>query len=164
MNKLITDSPVGKIAVFAENEKIVRISLNAEGKTDGVITEKVLYKAEEQLSEYFSGKREAFEADFELSGTAFQIMIWRELEKIPFGETRTYGEIAAAIGKPKASRAVGSACNKNPVAIMIPCHRVIGANGKITGYAAGTDIKEWLLNHEAKRKGEENENRMENLH
>ncbi|MBQ8789445.1 MAG: MGMT family protein, partial [Oscillospiraceae bacterium] len=86
-----------------------------------------------------------------------------ELEKIPFGETKTYGEIAAAIGKPKAARAVGGACNKNHILIAVPCHRVIGAGGKLTGFACGTEVKKWLLGHEAGLKGEHNENRMENL-
>lgn len=163
MNKLITDSPIGKIAVFAENGKTVRVSLNAEGNSDCNITEKVLFEAEKQLSEYFFGKREAFELEYAFSGTDFQKKVWKELEKIPFGKTKTYGEIALAINNPGAARAVGSACNKNPLAIIIPCHRVIGKNGNLTGYAAGENIKEWLLCHEAERKGEQNENRMENL-
>ncbi len=158
MNKTVIDSPIGKIAIFAENEKIIRLDLKTKEKADSVITEKVLFEAEKQLSEYFSGKRKVFELKFEFSGTSFQKSVWKELEKIPFGKTKTYGEIAKAIGNPKAGRAVGSACNKNPLPIIVPCHRVIGANGKLTGFACGTETKEWLLKHEAEMKGQPNEN------
>lgn len=164
MNKLITESPIGKIALFAKNGRIIRLSINSDEKTDGIITEKVLFEAEKQLSEYFSGKREKFEIEYEFYGTDFQKKVWRKLEKIPFGKTRTYGEIAAAIGKPKASRAVGSACHNNPIAIIVPCHRVIGAGGKLTGFASGTEIKKQLLGIESGKKGETDENRMENMH
>ena len=160
MNKIIINSQIGEIAVFAENEKIIRLDLKTKEKADSVITEKVLLKAEKQLFEYFSGERKTFDLDFEFSGTEFQKSVWNELLKIPFGKTKTYGEIAKAIGKPKAARAVGSACGKNPLAIIIPCHRVLGMNGKITGFAWGTEIKEWLLGHEAKMEGEPNENRV----
>ena len=160
MNKIIINSQIGKIAVFAENEKIIRLDLKTKEKADSVITEKVLLKAEKQLFEYFSGERKTFDLDFEFSGTEFQKSVWNELLKIPFGKTKTYGEIAKAIGKPKAARAVGSACGKNPLAIIIPCHRVLGMNGKIAGFAWGTEIKEWLLGHEAKMEGEPNENRV----
>ena len=160
MNKIIINSQIGEIAVFAENEKIIRLDLKTKEKADSVITEKVLLKAEKQLFEYFSGERKTFDLDFEFSGTEFQKSVWNELLKIPFGKTKTYGEIAKAIGKPKAARAVGSACGKNPLAIIIPCHRVLGMNGKIAGFAWGTEIKEWLLGHEAKTEGEPNENRV----
>ena len=158
MNKTVFDSPIGKIAVFAENEKIIRLDLKTKEKADSVITEKILIKAEKQLLEYFYGERKVFDLEFEFSGTEFQKFVWNELLKIPFGETKTYGEIAGAIGKPKASRAVGSACGKNPVAILIPCHRVLETNGKTGGFAFGTETKEWLLSHEEKQKGEQDEN------
>ena len=148
MNKTVIDSPIGKIAVFAENEKLIRLDLKTKERADSAITEKVLSEAEKQLFEYFSGKRKTFELEYEISGTEFQKSVWRELLKIPFGKTKTYGEIAKEIGNPKAGRAVGSACNKNPLPIIVPCHRVIGANGKLTGFACGTEIKEWLLDHE----------------
>ena len=154
MNKTVIDSPVGKIAIFAENEKIIRLDLKTKERTDSEITEKILLKAEKQLFEYFFGERKFFELEYEFSGTDFQKSVWRELEKIPFGETKTYGEIAAAIGNPKAGRAVGLACNKNPLAIIGPCHRVIGAGGKLTGFACGTEVKKWLLGHEAQDKKE----------
>ena len=157
MNRIIIDSQIGEIAVFAENEKIIRLDLKTKEKADSAITEKVLLKAEKQLSEYFSGERKTFDLEFEFSGTDFQKAVWNELLKIPFGKTKTYGEIAKAIRNPKASRAVGSACGKNPIAIIVPCHRVLGANGKIGGFAFGTETKEWLLGHE-KMEGEPNEN------
>ena len=158
MNKIIISSQIGEIAVFAENEKIIRLDLKTKEKADSVITEKVLLKAEKQLSEYFSGERKTFDLEFEFFGTEFQKSVWNELLKIPFGKTKTYGEIAKAIGKPKVARAVGSACNKNPLAIIVPCHRVLGASGKLSGFAFGTETKKWLLCHEAKAKGEANEN------
>jgi methylated-DNA-[protein]-cysteine S-methyltransferase len=148
MNKTVIDSPIGKIAIFAENEKLIRLDLKTKERADSVITEKVLFEAEKQLFEYFSGKRKTFELEYEFSGTEFQKSVWQELLKIPFGKTKNYGEIAKEIGKPKAGRAVGSACNKNPLPIIVPCHRVIGADGKLTGFACGTEIKEWLLDHE----------------
>ncbi|MBQ3236466.1 MAG: methylated-DNA--[Oscillospiraceae bacterium] len=154
MNKIVFDSPIGKIAVFAEKEKIVRTELKTKEKSDSVITEKVLFKAKKQFGEYFAGKRTRFELEYCFCGTDFQKSVWRELEKIPFGKTKTYGEVAAAIEKPKAARAVGMACNKNPLAIIVPCHRVLGAGGRLIGFACGTDIKEWLLGHEAGLKGE----------
>lgn len=154
MNKTVIDSPIGKIAIFAENEKIIRLELKTEQKADSVKTEKVLAEAEKQLFEYFSGERKIFELEYEFSGTEFQKSVWNELLKIPFGKTKTYGEIAKEIGNPKAGRAVGSACNKNPLPIIVPCHRVIGAKGKLTGFACGTKTKEWLLGHEAMQKGE----------
>ena len=105
----------------------------------------LLLEARRQLEEYFAGLRAAFSLPLAPEGTDFQKAVWRELENIPYGETRTYGQIAKALGNPKANSAVGMANHKNPVAIMIPCHRVIGADGSLTGYADGLDIKETLL-------------------
>lgn len=104
-----------------------------------------------QITEYLQGKRRDFDFPYELHGTDFQKKVWRELCKIPYGETRTYKEIACAVGNPKASRAVGMANNKNPITIAVPCHRVVGSNGKLVGYAGGLDMKAALLKleHEA---------------
>ena len=157
MNKIVFASPAGKIAVFSENGKIIRIDLKTKDIPEESLADKILFEAKEQLFEYFEGKRTGFDFPYEFSGTDFQKSVWNELEKIPFGKTKTYGEIAFAIGKPKAARAVGMACNKNPLAIIVPCHRVIGKNGKLTGFACGTDVKKWLLDHEARLKGERNE-------
>ena len=154
MKKMIFETPLGKMAVYAEKGAITEIDFFAEGEIEET-DEPVLIEAKKQLTEYFEGKRKEFSLRYVFSGTEFQKAVWHELEKIPFGETRTYGEIAAAIGKPKAARAVGGACNKNCVVIIVPCHRVVGAGGKLVGFACGTDIKEWLLGHEAGLKGEQ---------
>lgn len=98
-----------------------------------------------QISEYMEGRRRAFDFPYTLRGTEFQQKVWRALCAIPYGETRTYGEIAAAVGNPRACRAVGMANHYNPILIAVPCHRVIGANGKLTGYGGGLDMKEALL-------------------
>ena len=101
-----------------------------------------------QLEEYFSGKRKSFSVPLKPKGTAFQEKVWKELLKIPCGEVNTYGEIAKALGNSKGARAVGLACNKNPIIILIPCHRVVGKNGNLTGYACGLDMKKYLLSIE----------------
>ena len=163
MKRLTFDSPIGKMEIIEENEKIVRAEIFSGSRNVAENETPLLLKTRDEFLEYFAGKRKVFDFPYEFSGTDFQKAVWRELEKIPFGETKTYGEIAAAIGNPKAGRAVGSSCNKNPLAIIVPCHRVIGAGGNLTGFACGTEVKKWLLGHEAGLKGEHNENRMENL-
>lgn len=108
----------------------------------------VLSMAIQQLDEYFSGSRQTFYLPLQLHGTAFQQHVWHELINIPYGNTSTYKDLAERIGKPKAFRAVGNACNKNPFPIIIPCHRVIGSSGSMTGYAGGIELKKFLLNLE----------------
>ncbi|MBI5084721.1 MAG: methylated-DNA--[protein]-cysteine S-methyltransferase [Acidobacteria bacterium] len=108
----------------------------------------VLKQAAVELKQYWAGKRRAFSVQFELEGTEFQCRVWEALSYIPFGELRCYGDIAEAIGKPKAVRAVGAANGANPLPIFVPCHRVIGADGTLTGYAAGLDVKRALLARE----------------
>lgn len=108
----------------------------------------LIQKAVLQLQEYFEGKRKAFDLPLSLHSTEFQLADWKALQTIPYGETRSYQEIAAKIGNPKACRAVGMANNRNPVMIVIPCHRVIGKNGSLTGYACGLDVKKALLDLE----------------
>ena len=110
--------------------------------------------AVKELEEYFKGKRKEFTVPCRPEGTDFQKRVWEALTRIPYGETRTYKEIAAEAGNPKASRAVGMANNKNPVPIIIPCHRVIGSDGKLTGYAGGLGVKEFLLNLERENRDE----------
>ena len=105
----------------------------------------LIKNAKKQLDEYFAGKRKNFDIPIELNGTDFQIKVWKELLKIPYGETCTYLDIAKRVGNPNASRAVGMANNKNKIMIIVPCHRVIGSNKKLVGYAGGLDIKEKLL-------------------
>ena len=99
----------------------------------------------EQLAEYFAGERQQFDVPLKLAGTPFQQRVWQELVRIPFGTTITYAQLAQRVGQPTASRAVGHANGRNPISIIVPCHRVIGANGKLTGYAGGVDKKQWLL-------------------
>lgn len=155
MNELYIDSPIGTVKISLNGKNIVKavFSDGAEHASDksAVYYDSVLAnKVIGQLSEYFTGKRQEFDLNFSIdSGTEFQILVWQEMLKIPYGQTITYGEIAAKIGKPKAARAVGMACNKNPINIIVPCHRVIGGNGKLTGYAGGLVKKQWLLAHES---------------
>ncbi|MEN9327924.1 MAG: hypothetical protein RI947_732 [Candidatus Parcubacteria bacterium] len=105
----------------------------------------VLKHTLQQLRDYVGGKRVIFDGPFDLRGTPFQQAVWQEMLRIPYGETKSYGEVAALVGYPKASRAVGGACNANPVAVIVPCHRIVGSNGKLTGYGGGIPTKEWLL-------------------
>ena len=140
------DTPVGKLYIEAEDDYLTRISffeLFSKRLETPVIKE--TYK---QLSEYFAKKRKTFDIPLKLEGTEFQKSVWHALMKIPYGKTATYLEIAETIGNPKASRAVGMANNKNKIPIVIPCHRVIGSNGSLTGYAGGLEIKKKLLNIE----------------
>jgi methylated-DNA-[protein]-cysteine S-methyltransferase len=106
-----------------------------------------------QLGEYFAGERTDFDLPLHPTGSAFQLRVWTALRDIPYGETASYGGTAAAIGVPAASRAVGAANGQNPISIVVPCHRVIGANGSLTGYGGGLDAKRWLLSHEASHAG-----------
>lgn len=144
------DTPVGKLCIGEEQGCITRVTWSkipgeyVLEETDGILACKT------QLEEYFAGERRAFDLPLAPKGTAFQQKVWRALTEIPYGETRTYGEIAAAIGNPKAARAVGMANNKNPIGILIPCHRVIGADGKLVGYAGGMEKKAFLLELETK--------------
>ena len=136
---------IGKIELQEENGCIIEININKETKPNGEIkSNKILEEAEKQLKEYFDGKRKKFEI-LNPKGTEFMKKVWKELQKIPYGETRTYKEIAKKVGCEKGARAVGMANNKNPIPIIIPCHRVIGANGKLVGYALGLEMKEQLL-------------------
>lgn len=143
---------LGWLRVVEEDAAIVRLDILRE-QTEAPVDWKrkdtdLLLEARRQLEEYFAGIRAGFSLPLAPQGTDFQKAVWRQLEAIPYGETRTYGQIAAALGKPKASRAVGGANHNNPIAIVIPCHRVIGANGSLTGYAGGLDLKEKLLHLE----------------
>jgi methylated-DNA-[protein]-cysteine S-methyltransferase len=105
----------------------------------------LIKKAAKQIEQYLAGKRKEFDLPLAMHGTEFQMAVWRALQTIPFGETRSYKEIAALIGKPKAVRAVGMANNRNPIVIMVPCHRVIGSNGSLVGYGGGLPLKQYLL-------------------
>ncbi|HYK12026.1 MAG TPA: methylated-DNA--[protein]-cysteine S-methyltransferase [Gemmatimonadales bacterium] len=109
---------------------------------------KILAQARRQLDEYFDHRRTTFDLPLDMQGTPFQLQVWEQLTKIPYGSTTSYGEIAKRLGNPTGSRAVGAANGRNPVALVVPCHRVIGANGDLTGFGGGMARKEWLLKHE----------------
>ena len=144
------ETPVGKLCIGEEDGVIVRTTWS-KIPTEYVLEEtELILQCKMQLDEYFRGERKTFDLPLAPKGTDFQKKVWNALQKIPYGETRTYGEIAAAVGNPKGARAVGMANNKNPIGIIIPCHRVVGANGKLVGYAGGMDKKEWLLQLERK--------------
>lgn len=110
----------------------------------------ILLQCKSELQEYLAGKRQVFDVPIRFNGTDFQNSVWKQLLEIPYGQVISYGELAKAIGQPKAARAVGGACNKNPIGIIIPCHRVVGKNGSLTGYAGGIGTKEKLLALEKK--------------
>lgn len=146
------DSPVGQlklvahetalVAVLWENENSNRVRLAALVED---LQHPILLKTAQQLNEYFAGKRQQFDLPLDFEGTAFQQQVWQALLTIPFGETRSYKQIAEQIGNVKAVRAVGAANGKNPISIIAPCHRVVGANGKLVGFAGGLENKEVLL-------------------
>jgi methylated-DNA-[protein]-cysteine S-methyltransferase len=145
------DSPVGRLSLYSDGEALTGIYMESRkpplnALPGGQIA--VLKSAAGQLKEYFAGARRDFDLAVTLHGTAFQQKVWEQLKKIPYGETLSYGQLAMRIGQPTASRAVGLANGRNPVSIVIPCHRVIGADGSLTGYGGGIQRKEWLLEHE----------------
>jgi methylated-DNA-[protein]-cysteine S-methyltransferase len=154
------DSPVGKLTLVAsadglaailwEKDRPGRVRLNIEAEDD---RHPVLVETERQLHQYFAGRRTAFDLKLDFAGTPFQRTVWNTLLTIPFGETRSYGQIAKQIGRPRAVRAVGAANGRNPVSIVAPCHRVIGATGGLTGFAGGLETKARLLALEGARSG-----------
>jgi methylated-DNA-[protein]-cysteine S-methyltransferase len=135
-------SDTGLAAILWENDDPKRVRLNIVGEDPG---HPVLVETERQLREYFAGKRQRFSVKMEFAGTEFQRKVWQALLAIPFGETRSYGDIARELGNPGAVRAVGAANGRNPISIIAPCHRVIGATGKLTGFAGGLEVKARLL-------------------
>jgi len=146
-NKFYYKSPIGVLEIELKNDIV--LGLKVVESCDN-ISEVTGYFAQvaKQLDEYFAEKRTKFELNILLKGTEFQKNVWAELLKIPYGKTKSYQEIAEAVGKPNAQRAVGSACNKNPILLIIPCHRVVSKSGKLTGFACGLDVKQKLLNIE----------------
>ena len=147
-NKAYFKSPLGPIEIVGDPDSILELNFVEDMLAgDGELTFCVK-ECLKQLDEYFKGKRRTFFLNLQPAGTDFQRSVWRQLGKIPYGETVSYSEIAGAIGKPEACRAVGSANGRNPIALVIPCHRVIGSDGSLTGYGGGLWRKEWLLRHE----------------
>lgn len=138
-------SEKGLSAILWEDDKPERVKVLAEVEDRN---HQILKQAETEVREYFEGSRRHFTIALDPIGTDFQLKVWNELKKIPFGETISYKELAIRVGNPKASRAVGGANGKNPLSIIVPCHRVIGASGKLTGFAGGVDVKSKLLSFE----------------
>ncbi|MBA3820425.1 MAG: methylated-DNA--[protein]-cysteine S-methyltransferase [Deltaproteobacteria bacterium] len=143
------ESPVGELRLVASPTGIAGLYLPvqvAPATVDGRTP--LLERAAAQLTAYFAGERQVFDLPLEPRGTAFQRLVWGALGEIPYGTLRSYGDLARRLGRPSASRAVGAANGKNPLSILVPCHRVVGANGSLTGYAGGVAAKSWLLDHE----------------
>ncbi len=140
-------SPIGFLILKSDGQSIHEISFSEKDTLDQNACE-VLDRCNAQLANYFSGKKAVFDVPLRPEGTEFQERVWTELLQIPYGETITYQELAFRLGDPKAVRAVGTANGRNPIAILIPCHRVIGAGNKLSGYAGGIWRKQWLLAHE----------------
>lgn len=144
------DSPIGPLTAVEENREIIELIFGEkEGrqeKTD------LLLEVKRQMDLYFEGRLKVFDLPLSPKGTEFRQRVWKRLQEIPYGETLSYGQLAAAIGSPRAARAVGGANHHNPISILIPCHRVIGADGKLTGYGGGLSIKEFLLDLEKKHR------------
>jgi methylated-DNA-[protein]-cysteine S-methyltransferase len=144
-------SPVGVLCVEAGDQGVFGLSFGDRGPPRAGVSARArahLEAAEEALASYFAGRAPRLPV-LDLRGTAFQLAVWSALREIPWGEVRTYGEIAATLGRAGGARAVGAANGENPVAILVPCHRVVQAGGRLGGFAAGLDVKRWLLAHEA---------------
>ena len=148
MRYVVMNSPVGPLTVVSTENGLASVHFGRSVPKGVTADESGMSEAVRQLSEYFAGKRTEFDLPLDVEGTAFQKSVWKQLLQIPYGETRSYGDIAKSIGKPAAARAVGMANHNNPVAIVIPCHRVVGQNGSLTGYAGGLHLKEQLLSIE----------------
>ena len=144
------ESPVGQLIVRGDGEFITGLFMAGQKRWYGPDAawqqaDAPFAAVREQLAEYFAGERRQFDVPLRMAGTPFQRQVWQELVRIPLGTTITYAQLAARVGQPTASRAVGNANGRNPIGILVPCHRVIGASGKLTGYAGGLDKKQWLL-------------------
>ncbi len=148
------DTPIGELLLAGEHDGLAMIgfpkgSMRRDPEPQWIYNEKPLSKARQQLEEYFAGTRKDFDLALNINGTEFQVSVLEALRKIPYGQTVSYGEIAKRIGRPKAVRAVGAANGRNPIPIVVPCHRVIGSSGDLTGFGGGLDTKEALLRLEA---------------
>jgi len=155
------DSPIGVLTLIASPAGLTHVLFDGQEPADvglpddlpEVDDDPALESAATQLTEYFAGDRREFDLPLDLRGTDFQRDAWRALARVPYGETRTYGEQAEAIGRPGAFRAVGAANGRNPIPVILPCHRIIGANGALTGFGGGLDVKRQLLDHEQAQQG-----------
>lgn len=155
MQYRIVDSPIGPLTLAGRNGRLSHLRMVDQtyepSRDDWVADDSAFPDVVRQLAEYFDGERTEFELELDLHGTAFQRRVWNALTTIPYGETRTYGDIARHIGSPNAFRAVGLANGRNPIAVIVPCHRVIGSNGTLTGYGGGLERKQTLLELEKAR-------------
>jgi methylated-DNA-[protein]-cysteine S-methyltransferase len=147
------DSPMGRIRLAGRNDKLSGLHLADHDRCPPAEAQWTLDPGafddvRQQLDEYFDGTREVFDVPLDLQGSPFQVEVWTALTAIPYGQTTSYAAIAQAVGRPAAVRAVGAANGRNPISIIVPCHRVIGADGRLTGYGWGVDRKAWLLDHE----------------
>lgn len=152
------NSPIGDLLLAGDDDGLSLIGfpqgkMRHDPEPDWIFNEKPFAAVRQQLGEYFAGERTAFDLPLHLTGTEFQVQVLQELQRIPYGETTSYGEIARRIGRPKAMRAVGAANGRNPIPIIVPCHRVIGSGGDLTGFGGGLDTKEALLRLEAENSG-----------
>ncbi len=167
-SRQILDTPIGALRLYGDDTGLRAIALPGdiqqatEARMNSLypgyaLTEEIrpLQAADAQLQEYFAGKRQKFTLPLAQAGTEFQQRVWRALLDVPYGKTCSYGEIARAIGSPSAARAVGLANGINQLPIIVPCHRIIGAHGDLTGYGGGLELKQWLLNFEASNAGEQ---------
>lgn len=144
------DSSVGRLLLTAADTHLTGLWFDARGRAPGELDETRFTRVIAQLDEYFAGDRKEFDIELQPEGSPFQLRVWNALRAIPYGTTTSYGAVARRIGQPTASRAVGLANGKNPIAIIVPCHRVIGADGSLTGYGGGLDRKRFLLALEAR--------------
>ncbi|GAB4330839.1 MAG: methylated-DNA--[protein]-cysteine S-methyltransferase [Bacteroidales bacterium] len=144
----VIPSPVGMLELCESDDKLVAVRFGNEVASYGDPPSKLLKETTRQLNAYFAGKLKEFDLPLNPKGTPFQQTVWEQVGRIPFGSLTTYGELAAGIGNPRLARAVGQANAKNPIPVIIPCHRVVGHNAHLTGYAGGIDRKAWLLKHE----------------
>ncbi|HXD55426.1 MAG TPA: methylated-DNA--[protein]-cysteine S-methyltransferase [Solirubrobacteraceae bacterium] len=152
------ESPVGRLLAAGDEEGLLSLSIEGQRWTSGVgagwrRAEAPFTELRRQLGEYFAGERREFELSLRFGGSEFRRRVWETLRAIPFGETRSYGQLARSVGSPGAARAVGLANGRNPFAIVVPCHRVIGADGTLVGYGGGLERKRWLLDHERRFTG-----------
>ena len=151
MRRRIFSSPIGPIEITGKNDFLTGLNFNEEAGESGKEAATSIFSAcERQLREYFSGTRFDFDLPLTFDGTPFQNEVWTALRTVPFGRTISYGDLARMIGRPAAVRAVGAANGANPISIIIPCHRIIGNDGRLTGYGGGLWRKDWLLGHERK--------------
>jgi methylated-DNA-[protein]-cysteine S-methyltransferase len=151
MNYQTLDTPIGKLRLVSDGKHLTALEFQGHHQVlpeDLEREDETLRQAAAQLGEYFEGKRRDFNLPLNATGTSFQRSVWSALSTIPYGELRSYGEIARAIGRPRAVRAVGAANGRNPLPIVVPCHRVVGADGSLTGFAGGLELKKVLLKHE----------------